>query len=80
MYKHMHMCVYTHTHTHTHTKMKEICKLHITDRIMKTDLNVKFYYSLPTAINKILKPSAKAMYAGHKTLLLLNILLLDITS
>jgi hypothetical protein len=80
------MILYAHAHarahacTRTHTKMREICKLHVTYRILKTDLNGKFYYSLPTVINNILKPIAKAMCEGHKTLLLLNILLLDITS
>jgi hypothetical protein len=60
--------------------MGEISKLHITYRILKTDLNGRFYYSLPNVINDILKPIAKALLEGHKTLLLLNILLLAITS
>jgi len=60
--------------------MREICKLHITYRILETDSNGKLYYSSPTVINNIAKSIAKAMCVGHKTLLLLNILLLDITS
>ena len=79
LYVHEHAHLRAYKHTHIHTKMREICKLHITYRIPKTDLNGKFYYSLPTVINNILKPTAKAMCAGHKTLLLLNILPLDIT-
>jgi hypothetical protein len=43
--------------------MREICKLHVTYGILKTDLKGKFYYSLPTVINNILQPIAKAMYA-----------------
>ena len=81
---HVNMILYVQTHAHvhayTHTKMREICKLHITYRILKTDLCGKLYYSLPTVINNIVKPIPKAMCVEHKTLLLLNILILDITS